>query len=153
VGDTANPDTMGHAAGCVFCEIASDGTDADVFYRSGRVIAFQPLHPAALGHTLLVPTVHRVDVLDLEPDLAAEMAAATVSVGRALREVLTPDGMNVITSAGAAATQTVFHLHVHLVPRWWGDPMGDFWPRGTATGTLDAHRAAQIGRLAGGAFT
>jgi histidine triad (HIT) family protein len=116
-------------AGCDFCAIAAGETGTEIFYRSGRVVAFQPRRPATRGHTLVVPTVHLPDFLELEPGLAAELAAASVTVGRALRDVLRPDGMNMITSAGAAATQTVFHLHLHLVPRWWDDEMTDLWPR------------------------
>ena len=114
---------------CDFCAIAAGETSTEIFYQSRHVVAFQPHRPATPGHTLLVPTVHLTDFLDLEPALAGELTAGAVAVGRALRKVLTPDGMNLISSAGVAATQSVFHLHFHVVPRWFDDEMTDLWPR------------------------
>ncbi|MCX4777621.1 HIT family protein [Streptomyces sp. NBC_01264] len=84
--------------------------------------------PAAVGHTLVVPKSHYGDFFDLPGPPLASLMQAVSTVGAALRAVLRPDGMNVISSAGAAATQTVFHVHVHLVPRWHGDGFGGIWP-------------------------
>ena len=63
-------------------------------------------------------------------DLAAELMRAAVVVGRAIQRALQPDGMNLISSAGSVAEQTVFHLHLHVVPRWSRDGFGAIWPRG-----------------------
>ena len=60
--------------------------------------------------------------------LAAELMHATLKVGHAIQNAIAPNGMNLITSAGAAAEQTVFHLHLHVVPRWRGDGFGAIWP-------------------------
>ena len=91
-------------------------------------MAFLPLDPATNGHTLVVPRLHVRDFWEVGPALAAEMAAACLQVGKALRELLSPEGMNLITSAGDVAEQTVFHLHMHVVPRWPGDAIGALWP-------------------------
>lgn len=93
-----------------------------------RVIAFFPLEPATLGHTLVVPTNHIPDIWALDDAMAATLALATLCVARAAGEALSPDGLNIIQSNGAAATQTVQHLHIHVVPRWGKDAMGRIWP-------------------------
>jgi histidine triad (HIT) family protein len=102
-------------------------------YETQAVLGFFPLRPVTIGHTLLIPKRHIVDFLALEdPNLAADLGLAAVRVGRSLERVLHPDGMNVVTSAGAAATQTVFHLHLHIVPRRYGDAIGNIWPSSPA---------------------
>lgn len=97
-------------------------------FEDAACVAFFPRHPASVGHTLVIPKVHVPDFLELDEPTGSNLLSATVRVGRAIREALNPEGMNAITSAGAAATQTVFHVHVHLVPRWEGDQIGRIWP-------------------------
>ncbi len=67
------------------------------------------------------------DFWEAPAGLASDLATAAADVGRALKEALEPDGLNLITSAGSAAEQTVFHLHVHIVPRWHDDGFGPIW--------------------------
>jgi histidine triad (HIT) family protein len=115
-------------AGCEFCHIVAAEQPARMVLQSDEVIAFFPLRPATLGHTLVVPTTHIPDIWRLDDDTAATLAHATMRVARAAGEALSPDGLNVIQSNGSIATQTVAHLHVHVVPRWAGDAMGPIWP-------------------------
>lgn len=91
-------------------------------------MAFVPLHPATLGHTLVIPRRHVADLWKVEPPLGERLITAAIHVGRAIQAALAPEGMNLITSAGEVAEQTVFHLHLHLVPRWRGDAFGEIWP-------------------------
>lgn len=114
--------------GCAFCEIVANEEPARIVTRNERVIAFFPLEPATLGHTLVIPTSHIPDIWALDDATAATLTDATLCVARAVRTALTPDGLNIIQSNGSAATQTVHHLHVHVVPRWEGDAMGRIWP-------------------------
>lgn len=86
-----------------------------------HVVAFFPLEPATLGHTLVVPRQHVPDIWSLDEDTAAQLARVTVRLSNVMRRALQPEGLNVIQSNGEVATQTVFHLHVHVVPRWEGD--------------------------------
>lgn len=117
---------------CPFCEIVHrDAPDVREVYRDQRLVAFFPTEPATLGHTLLVPRQHIPDVWALSEDLAAELGRAVVRLSAALRRAVSPQGLNVIQSNGEAATQTVFHLHVHLVPRWEDDEIGRIWPADT----------------------
>ena len=120
---------------CPFCSIV-EGTDplARVLYCDEQVIAFFPLNPATRGHTLVAPHRHVPDNRGLTPSEARDIAAAIQRVAAAISDGLTPEGLNVIQSNGVAATQTVNHLHVHLVPRYNGDQMGLTWPDGSAEG-------------------
>jgi histidine triad (HIT) family protein len=117
------------ADGCPFCAAAAGGATTPVVYEGTDVFALVPLRPAALGHTLAIPRRHVPDLFGLDAAEAVPLTEAVLLVAHAIRRSLRPDGLNVITSAGAAATQTVPHLHVHLVPRWEGDAFGDLWPR------------------------
>lgn len=114
---------------CDFCAIAR-GEDrfVEVVGEAKNWIAFFPTNPATPGHTLIIPRRHVVDLWEVELDLAAELMKAVVLVGRAIEVSLKPEGMNLITSAGKVAEQTVFHLHLHVVPRWHRDNFGKIWP-------------------------
>jgi histidine triad (HIT) family protein len=115
--------------GCPFCAIArGQDPSAEIVCESERWVAFFPEKPATPGHTLVIPRAHVADLWSLEADLGAELMAAAVRVGRAIRDAVTPAGMNLISSAGEAAEQTVFHLHLHLVPRYEGDRIDPIWP-------------------------
>jgi histidine triad (HIT) family protein len=113
---------------CEFCYIARGCADAEVLAEGETWLAFFPLKPATPGHTLVVPRRHVRDFWEAEAQEAGELAAACLSVGRAVQRALMPQGMNLITSAGTAAEQTVFHLHLHVVPRWANDGFGTIWP-------------------------
>ncbi|MFI5554228.1 HIT family protein [Streptomyces sp. NPDC051738] len=113
---------------CVFCEIVAGTGEARVVHEDEHTLAFFPLAPATRGHTLVVPKAHTADLWVMDEAAAQRLFHTVMLVGRALREVLRPAGMNVVNSTGAVATQTVFHTHVHLVPRGPGDTMGSIWP-------------------------
>jgi len=115
--------------GCDFCAIAR-GRDrsAEIVCEDKTWVAFFPLSPATPGHTLVIPRTHVVDLWHATPALGGELMAAVIRVGRAIEAALKPEGMNLITSAGKTAEQTVFHLHLHLVPRWKRDGFGRIWP-------------------------
>ncbi len=125
-------------ADCPFCEIVQrEDPDAREVYRDEHVVAFFPTEPAVLGHTMVVPREHVPDIWSLSEEKAAQLARATLRLAGAIREAVHPEGLNVIQSNGEAATQTVFHLHVHLVPRWVGDAMGPIWPEETDYGEAE----------------
>lgn len=118
---------------CPFCEIADgDDPEARVIYRDDATLAFFPTEPAVLGHTLLIPRRHVVDVWELDDGLARVLASASVHLAHAVRRAMAPEGLNIVQSNGAAATQTVSHLHIHIVPRWNGDRVGRIWPPETS---------------------
>ncbi len=113
---------------CAFCGIVAEPARARVLYEDAHTLAFFPLAPATRGHTLVVPRAHSADLWAMDEAGVRRLTDTVLLVGRALRASLEPDGMNIVNSAGGVATQTVFHTHVHLVPRWPGDAMGPIWP-------------------------
>jgi ATP adenylyltransferase len=118
---------------CSFCQIVrGHDSQARVVYRDQRLIAFLPPEPATLGHTLVVPCEHIPNVWSLEPEMAGWMAQAVVDLAKVVKQSVQPAGLNIIQSNGEAATQTVPHLHVHIVPRWDSDAMGPIWPSNTS---------------------
>jgi len=119
-------------AECPFCKIV-ERQDPDVreVYRDENVVAFFPTNPAVLGHTLVIPRRHVPDIWSLRTEEAAQLSAVVLRLAEAVRAAFVPEGLNVIQSNGASATQTVSHLHVHLVPRNDGDAMGPIWPQET----------------------
>ena len=115
--------------GCAFCAIArSEDRSVEVVCQEKDWMAFFPPSPATPGHTLIIPRMHVSDLWKVDGPLGAELMAAVVRVGHAVTAALQPDGMNLITSAGKTADQTVFHLHLHVVPRWERDGFGRIWP-------------------------
>jgi histidine triad (HIT) family protein len=138
---------------CEFCEIVRGATPARVVWETVAMMAFFPLRPAALGHTLVIPKAHVPDFLALKEDLVGLLAVSVAHVGRALNRALQPDGMNAITSAGEAASQSVFHLHVHLVPRWEHDDIGEIWPPSQPMSSMSENTLADlVQREAAGAW-
>jgi histidine triad (HIT) family protein len=114
---------------CEFCSIAqSKDRFAEVVCENTNWIAFFPLNPATPGHTLVIPRRHVADLWQLDLPLGSELMTAVIGVGRAIEQAMRPEGMNLITSAGETAEQTVFHLHLHIVPRWRRDGFGHIWP-------------------------
>lgn len=117
-----------YAEGCSFCAIARGTDAARVVYETDDAIAFFPLAPAVPGHTLVIPKDHVSDIWALDRDHIPALSSAIMAVAWAVRRALKPDGMNLINSNGEAASQTVAHLHVHIVPRWSRDEFGGIWP-------------------------
>jgi histidine triad (HIT) family protein len=116
-------------AECEFCAIArGDDRSAEVVCEGKSWVAFFPLNPATPGHTLVIPRRHLADLWRADATLAAELMAAVIKVGHAIDAALAPEGMNLITSAGETAEQSVFHLHLHVVPRWRRDGFDRIWP-------------------------
>jgi histidine triad (HIT) family protein len=113
---------------CPFCDIIAGRADARIVGETPGAIAFFPLRPAALGHTLVIPKRHVANIWKADREIVEQVAWATAVAAQALRRALSPDGLNIINSTGEAASQTVFHLHVHLVPRWSDDHIGNLWP-------------------------
>jgi histidine triad (HIT) family protein len=140
-----------HAEGdpCAFCAIArgEDGT-VETVCEDDSWIAFFPLEPATPGHTLIIPRIHVPDLWAATAPLAAELMTGVLRVGNALDSAISPEGMNLITSAGKAAEQTVFHLHLHLVPRWTQDGFGRIWPiEGSKYENADLENVAELIRI------
>lgn len=114
-------------ADCIFCKIVAGELPAAVVASDERAVAFLDINPATRGHTLVIPRAHVQDIHEIDSeDLAAATALAQTIAGRA-RERLGADGVNLLHSSGSAAWQTVFHFHIHVIPRYLGDPLRLPW--------------------------
>jgi histidine triad (HIT) family protein len=112
---------------CVFCRILAGELPSTMITQNDRAVAFMDVNPATEGHLLVVPRNHTTDLLSAEPaDLSACVLLAQ-SMARLVRERLGATGVNLVQSSGAAAWQTVFHLHLHVIPRYDGDPLRLPW--------------------------
>ena len=118
---------MARADDCIFCKIVAGELPAEIVQEDEHTIAFMDLNPWARGHALVIPRNHSKDLLDIsEADLAATAAGAQ-RLARMQHERLGCDGVNLLNSCGAAAWQTVFHFHIHVIPRYAGDPLRLPW--------------------------
>jgi len=126
--------------GCPFCAISEGIAPSREVWRSDKVLAFLPDVPAVEGHTLVIPRRHVRDIWDMDATTARLLLEATVMVAAAVAKAIGTRHMNIIQSSGEAAGQTVFHLHVHIVPRLPGDRMPELWPGDAdwSPATLDA---------------
>jgi histidine triad (HIT) family protein len=113
---------------CVFCRIRDGQIPSTRVYEDDRTIAFMDINPLNEGHTLVVPRAHAATLFEAdETDLRAAIGTAK-RVAVAIQTALHPDGLNLLQANGAAAFQSVPHVHFHLVPRFTGDGKGFDWP-------------------------
>ncbi len=109
---------------CVFCAIVAGDAPSVTVLETDRVKAFLDIRPISRGHVLVIPKTHSADLDALEPDLGSAVFEAGQRISRALRRSdLRTDGANLVVNDGKAAFQTVFHTHLHVVPRWAGDKL------------------------------
>ena len=127
---------------CPFCSIVR-GEDAVVreVARNDKVVVFFPTEPAVLGHCMVIPRRHVEEFTALTSDEVSAVMTSAQAVAMSLRETYHPDGINIIQSNGEAATQSVPHVHVHIVPRWDDDAFGDIWPSKTDFSDEEKNRA------------
>jgi histidine triad (HIT) family protein len=111
---------------CIFCRIVRRELPARIVREDERTIAFLDIAPATPGHMLVIPRAHATDLTDVTAEDLAACTAAAQALSRRALERLGADGVNLMNACGAAAWQSVFHFHVHVVPRYAGD--GGRWP-------------------------
>jgi histidine triad (HIT) family protein len=108
---------------CIFCKVAAGQAPAEILAEGDEAIAFLDKYPQSPGHTLIIPRRHAADTFEIDEDDAAAVMRLAIEVARVLRDTLEPDGLRLVQNNGRAAGQGVFHLHLHLIPRWHGrDP-------------------------------
>jgi histidine triad (HIT) family protein len=112
---------------CIFCGMVAGEVPAQIVDEDERTIAFMDISPATRGHALVIPRHHARDLLEIgTEDLQAVIVAAQRLAAR-MPERLGADGVNLLNSCGRAAWQTVFHFHVHVIPRYEDDPLRLPW--------------------------
>ena len=112
---------------CIFCKIVAGDLPGTIVAEDERTVAFMDVSPATRGHVLVVPRRHVTDLGEIDPDDLAAVAGAAQRVARRARETLGADGVNLMNSWGSDAWQTVFHFHMHVIPRYAGDPLQLPW--------------------------
>ena len=133
---------------CIFCKIIKGDIPSSTIYEDENVKVILDISPAAKGHAILLVKEHVANVFELPADLAAKVFAVVPKVATAIKEELGCDGMNILQNNGAEAGQTVFHLHIHFIPRWNGDRVNIKWaPLSYAEGEAAALAAAIKARI------
>jgi histidine triad (HIT) family protein len=131
---------------CLFCGIVAGDAPAQIVDSDEHTVAFMDINPATPGHALVVPRNHSTDLMDVpDEDLERTMVAAR-RLARRMEETLEPDGYNILNACRPAAWQTVFHYHLHVIPRYENDPLKLPWvPRGAEPDEI----AEMAGRIRG----
>lgn len=111
------------AEDCIFCMIVAGEIPAQVIEQDEQTLTFMDIAPATRGHALVIPKRHTTDLWEIEPDQLAAVTAAAHRQALRVRDRLGADGVNLLNSCRAEAWQTVFHLHMHVIPRYGGDPL------------------------------
>lgn len=111
----------------MFCGIIAGSIPSQTIDSDERTVAFMDVNPATPGHALVVPRVHSADLLEISSEDLTATALAAQRLAQRMKDVLDADGINLINACGAAAWQTVFHFHIHVVPRYEDDPLKLPW--------------------------
>jgi histidine triad (HIT) family protein len=112
---------------CLFCKIIAGEIPSTRVYEDERTVAFMDINPATRGHLLVVPREHTRDLQTISPEDLAAVAHAAQKLAKIVPDRLGADGVNLLNSCGRAAWQTVFHFHVHVIPRYATDPLRLPW--------------------------
>lgn len=116
---------------CLFCRIVAGELPAQIVDEDERTVSFMDINPATRGHALVIPRAHSVDLHDTPPEDVAATALAAQRLAERARDRLGAAGVNLLNACGPAAWQSVFHFHVHVIPRYEDDPLKLPWmPRG-----------------------
>jgi histidine triad (HIT) family protein len=117
-------------ADCLFCKIVAGELPATIVAEDERTVSFMDINPATRGHALIVPREHAGDLLAVGDEDLSACAAAARRLAARVKDALGADGVNLLNSNGSAAWQTVFHFHLHVIPRYRDDPLRLPWVPG-----------------------
>lgn len=116
---------------CIFCKIANGEIPSATLYEDEDFRVILDLGPASRGHSLILPKKHAANLFELPDETAAKVLTIAKKVGNVLKEGLHADGLNLVQNNGEAAGQTVFHFHMHIIPRYAEDTVNVKWKPGT----------------------
>ncbi len=116
-----------HDADCLFCRIIAGELPVAIVDEDERTLAFMDINPATRGHALVVPRRHGTDLYDTDPEDVAATALAAQRLAVRMRDRLGAAGVNVLNACRPAAWQSVFHYHLHVIPRYEDDPLRLPW--------------------------
>ena len=126
---------------CIFCKIIAGDIPCFKLYEDAKTLAFMDINPASEGHALVIPREHCKDVYAVSDEAISATASTATKIAKAITKTLKPDGLNLLQCNGPAAAQSVFHFHMHVLPRQNGDDLKLNW--GIEPGDMDT-----IGKLA-----
>lgn len=129
---------------CIFCKIANGEIPSTTLYEDEDFRVILDMGPATRGHALLLPKEHYANLFELDDELAAKALVTAKKVAARMKDALGADGFNLVQNNGEAAGQTVFHFHMHLIPRYKNDNVGLGWHMGELT---DEDRDEILGKL------
>ena len=130
---------------CIFCKILAGELPAQFVDEDDRTVAFMDIAPATRGHALVIPRTHTVDLASIAAEDLQAVALAAQRLAARMTERLGADGVNLLNACGAAAWQTVFHFHVHVIPRYEHDPLSLPWVPGPGDPEQIAAAAQELG--------
>ena len=112
---------------CIFCKIIDGSIPSTIVYEDADFKAIMDISPAAKGHVLILPKKHCADLLSIDPDVASKALMIASKIANAQKKAFNCDGINLLQNSGEAAWQSVFHLHIHLIPRYKDDKVMVPW--------------------------
>ncbi|MDQ0861371.1 histidine triad (HIT) family protein [Bacillus sp. V2I10] len=115
-------------SGCIFCKIVNGEIPSAKVFENEHVVAFLDISQVTKGHTLVIPKVHKENIYELTPDIARNVFEVVPKIANSIKKQFEPIGMNILNNNGEKAGQSVFHYHIHLIPRYGkGDGFGAVW--------------------------
>ena len=112
---------------CLFCKIVAGELPGEIIDSDAKTVAFMDINPATPGHALVIPRAHSKDLMEISDEDLAACTIAARRLAKTMADTLDPEGFNVLNCCGAAAWQSVFHFHLHVVPRRHDDPLTLPW--------------------------
>lgn len=116
---------------CIFCKIIGGEIPSTVLYEDEYFRVIMDISPAAKGHAIMISKKHAADIFEMDQETASKALVVASKVAKAMKEELKCDGLNILQNNGEAAGQTVFHFHIHLIPRFKDDNVTIEWIRGS----------------------
>lgn len=129
---------------CIFCKIAEGQIPSAVVYEDTDFRAILDIAPSHKGHTIVLPKYHAANLFELPDDIAAKALPVVKKIAAAIKEETGCDGINILQNNGTAAGQSVFHLHIHIIPRFENDGILPVWPQGAYEDGEAAEMAEKI---------
>jgi histidine triad (HIT) family protein len=113
---------------CIFCKIVNGEIPSAKVFENEHVFAFLDLSQVTKGHTLVIPKVHKENIFELTPEIASKVFEVVPQIANSIKKQFQPEGLNLLNNNGALAGQSVFHYHMHIIPRYGkGDGFGAVW--------------------------
>lgn len=125
---------------CIFCKLAGGEIPTESLYEDDKIKVIFDASPASKGHVLIIPKEHFRNIYDLDEETAGHIFKVATKIARAMEKTLGHDGLNVVQNNGEAAGQTVYHFHMHLIPRYKGDTVNVSW----TPGQIDSEEIAEL---------